>query len=485
MIKGLKRISAIILIVLFILLAFFPGVYGEDSSAQLEPIVTFMTDVYYNGQEQALATITGASGGPDLQASKISISYRGRLLNGDNYAKTETAPVDAGIYTVTVSYSGDENYQNISVSNRVTLNQMVLSYDGFETEAGIEKIYDGNTELEKEVISGLSHKMVLSQDKDQLIFDFKTARFYNQNVQSDNFLILSGVSISGDRASNYTVASIPEEKLEVLNEKLAEDEQIKSNDCFLDGQITERPVGIFLTGADKTYDGTPNLLSYGFAIDEEDLVSGDSISIETNSAFAPWYGDETNRIKDVGEYRVFAQEGFSIVGLGQTLASNYRSERPVIYSRLFYEINPVEIVVEPTFRYKYDGDDDPPLTYSIWRVTTEDRLLDGLFGDDVLYGSLTREKGEIPGKYDIYQGDLNNGNYIIYFQNGEDKFEIRDREDVVETISGNDYDASGGGGIGGWTEEISPTEAFGGVLILLIVVVAGIFFIRSRMSNFD
>jgi hypothetical protein len=98
---------------------------------------------------------------------------------------------------------------------------------------------------------------------------------------------------------------------------------------------------------------------------------------------------------------------------------------------------------------------------------------------------LTREKGEIPGKYDIYQGDLNNGNYIIYFQNGEDKFEIRDREDVVETISGTDYSSSGGGGVGNWTEEISPTEAFSGFLILLIVVVAGIFFIRSRISNFD
>jgi hypothetical protein len=80
---------------------------------------------------------------------------------------------------------------------------------------------------------------------------------------------------------------------------------------------------------------------------------------------------------------------------------------------------------------------------------------------------------------------LNNGNYSISFQNGEDKFQIRDREDIVETISGNDYSSSGGGGIGSWTEEISPTEAFGGVLILLIVIVAGIFFIRSRVSNFD
>jgi hypothetical protein len=485
MIKGLKRIASIILISLFVMFAFFPGVYGEESSGQIEAIVTFNTDVYYNGQAQALATITGVPGGPDLQASKISISYRGRLFNGDNYAKTETPPVDAGFYTVTVSYSGDENYQSTSVSNRVTLNQMLLSYDGFQTEEASAKVYDGNVELEKETVSNLSHVMVLPQDKDALNFDFNSARFYNKNVQVDNFLILSAMSISGDRASNYSISPIPEETLQILNQELSEDDQIKSNDCFTDGQITERPVGIFLTGANKSYDGTPDLLSYGFAIDEEDLVSGESINIETNSDFAPWYGDEANPIKDVGEYRVFAQGGFSIVGLGQTLGSNYCSERPVIYSRLFYEITPVEIVVEPTFRYKYEGDDDPPLTYSIWRVTTEDRLLDGLFGDDVLYGSLTREQGEIPGKYDIYQGDLNNGNYSISFQNGEDKFQIRDREDIVETISGNDYSSSGGGGIGSWTEEISPTEAFGGVLILLIVIVAGIFFIRSRVSNFD
>ncbi|MDI3537162.1 MAG: hypothetical protein PWP30_1644 [Eubacteriaceae bacterium] len=485
MIKGLKRNATISLIVLLTLLAFFPGVYGEEASGQLEPIVTFNADVYYNGQAQALATISGVPGGPDLQASKISISYRGRLLNGDNYAKTETAPVDAGLYTVTVSYSGDDNYQSISVSNRVTLNPMALSYDGFQTEETTAKVYDGNRDLPKEAVSNLSHVMVLPQDEDGLVFDFNSARFYDKNVLTDNFLILSGMSLSGDRASNYAIASIPNEKLEALNETLAEDEQIKSNDCFLEGQITKRPVGIFLTGADKSYDGTPNLLSYGFAIDEEDLVSGESISIETNSAFAPWYGDEANRIKDVGEYRVFAQDGFTIVGLSQTLGSNYCSEQAVIFSRLFYDITPVEIVVEPTFRYKYEGDDDPPLTYSIWRVTTEDRLLDGLFGEDVLYGSLTREKGEIPGKYDIYQGDLNNGNYIIYFQNGEDKFEIRDREDVVETISGTDYSSSGGGGVGNWTEEISPTEAFSGFLILLIVVVAGIFFIRSRISNFD
>ncbi|WKY47789.1 YDG domain-containing protein [Eubacteriaceae bacterium ES3] len=484
MLRGQIRISNFILMWVFILVALIPGrVYAETE--QLKPVINFNTDLYYNGMAQNLASISGQPDETELDPEKMTITYQGRRLDGVIYKETDEAPTNAGKYNVTVSYAGDDIYESVTETKRIDLNPMPLSYNGFKTEETIKKIYDGSSSQEQEEIPALKHEMVLPEDEDQVTFEFDSTRFYNKNVVSDNFLILTGMKISGDQGYNYTISTISDEDLKALNENLSDDEKIKNTDCLIAAEITKRPVGIYLTGSDKSYDGTSDLLSYGFSLETEDLVMGEEIAITTDAGFAPWYGEEGAKIKDVGEYRIFAQGGYTIEGLGETLGSNYCASREVICSHIMYEITPVEIVVEPTYRYKYQGDDDPLLTYSIWRVTTRDSLIDGLFGDDELYGSLVREKGELPGKYDIYQGDLNNGNYIIYFQNGADKFEILEGQEVVETIDGNDYYSGSGGEVGDWTEEITPTEAFSGFLLLLIVVVAGIFFIRNRINNFE
>jgi len=81
-------------------------------------------------------------------------------------------------------------------------------------------------------------------------------------------------------------------------------------------------------------------------------------------------------------------------------------------------IEKATVTVTADAKSKPYGDADPTLTY-----TSE-----GLLGDDVLTGALTREEGENAGSYAITLGTLTAGdNYTISFTGAE--LTITDRND--------------------------------------------------------
>lgn len=453
--------------------------------ATLTPVIIFEDDLNYKGQAQVLARLEPQVGEASLDPDKIAITYQGTQLNGQAYQKTDQPPINAGLYTVTVSYLGDDHYQAIEKRQAVSIKPLDLDIDQFFSPRPLGKIYDGRTQANDLAIDDLSHKQIYEADNDQITIGFGSGYYRYKDVNTANQLILSGLNLAGEKSHNYLIKPRTKEELEKINEKRDPKDKIKAGDVLLDAKIEKRPLGIYLTSSDKVYDGTPNLISHGFSINGADLVNGESVEIVAHSDFSPWYGFEDAKIKDVGSYHVYSQGGFDIIGLDGTIADNYRPENPLIASRIKYQISPVEIIVTPAYRYKYEGEIDPLLTYSVWQVTTKDQLLDGLFSDDSLYGSLGREAGEAPGRYDINQGDLNNPNYIILFQNGENKFEILAKDSKISVDNdGNNY-SSADSSRGQWDETITPEVLFGGGLILLIIVLAGAFYVRNKMTNLN
>lgn len=466
-------------------------VFAAKEEVDLKPEIIFELDCEYSGQQKKLVSISGTE--KPLDPDKIIITYEGVELNGHHYQKTSQAPQNAGSYTVTVTYAGDENYEKIKASQQVRIRPLALKSDGFFTHSPLEKTYDGTRDSEIKTIEDLNHHQILEIDKNDLVIEFQRSRYLFKDVNPLNKLILSGIKLSDEKSSNYKIEPRTEKENEALNKDRDPNDKILTTDVLIDASIEKKPLGIYLTSADKSYDGTADLINYGFTINQSDLIPGEKVEIQADSGFSPWYGLENSKIKDVGSYRVYAQDGFSICGLNGTNGDNYKSAHMPLYSHIEYQINPVEIIVSPAYRYKYEGQEDPLLVYSVWRVTRQDEIPEGLFKDDRLYGSLQREKGETPGRYDIYQGDLNNSNYIILFEDGDNKFEILTKDaEASANIEGKDYfsnDSTRGKKNEmlppSWNEIVTPSTVFGGGLIMLIIVIVGVFYVRNKMTNFD
>lgn len=460
---------------------------SDDGVMALElatPVIVFSKDVFYDGSSRSLAEIKPASGGPDIDSELVEITYAGTKLNGEVYQESELPPTDAGVYTVVAAYQGDEHYQSCSETKELKIKPAELKLTDFFTAKPIEKIYDGTTAVLENSITGLENTGVVKTDVDQVAFQYQSASFLSKDVKPavPNQITLKNVTITGDRSFNYVlVADQDANKDNDQGKNVVANNGPSTFDVLLSANILPKPVDVFLLGQDKVYDGNADLHDYDFSINRDDVIAGEEIAIFTTDDFNPWYGEVDKQIKDVGEYIVWASTGFYFYGLNGTNGDNYTTKDNPISSREKYSITPASITVVPSYRFKVEGDDDPVLIYSVWRDKSGDTLTDGLFGNDVLYGTLEREAGEAVGKYDVYLGSLSNSNYYISFAQGEDKFEIIAKDKAAASIdSSGYYNPSTGTGA---EEKQPPVAYFGIALLLLLLIVGGIFFGKNRLTK--
>ncbi|WP_374581737.1 YDG domain-containing protein [Pseudoduganella sp.] len=142
-----------------------------------------------------------------------------------------------------------------------------------------DKVYDGST----------STSVSLSGDNriagDQLSLSGGSGSFADKNVGSNKAVNLSGVSVSGADAGNYTVSVIANST----------------------ASITPRALQVGATGVDKVYDGTlAAIVSYS-----DNRLAGDSLQVNGNAVF----GD-----KNVGQGKAITVSGISLSGAD---AGNY------------------------------------------------------------------------------------------------------------------------------------------------------------------
>ena len=93
----------------------------EKASYDMGDVSLKNLTVTYNGSAQALE-ITGTL------PEDVEVTYYYEGTNGTDYTKSTTAPTNAGTYTVTAEFSGDENYNSISYMS-ATLTIEKANYD--------------------------------------------------------------------------------------------------------------------------------------------------------------------------------------------------------------------------------------------------------------------------------------------------------------------------------------------------------------------
>lgn len=440
----------------------------------LIPMIAFSDQAVYNGNPQILATINPDPDGPELNPEMIEITYQGIKSDGEAYPQSTLPPTDAGTYTVLAKYQGDDAYTSIAETREIKIKPLELKTTDFFTEKPVVKIYDGNTNVADNAIQGLRNTGVITMDINAVNFSYKAAKFLSKDVKvvNSNQVILKEVAISGSKSKNYLIVDEKKEAKPLTN-----------MDVFLAASINPKPVDVILTGQDKVYDGTANLYDYKLTINQADLIKGEEVGAFGAENFYPWYGDVNTQQDKVGTYNVWATGGFYLYGINGTNPDNYTIKNDTIVSKQKYQITPASVTVIPAYVSKNQGEPDPALTYVVWQNESGDGFVKGLYGDDVLYGSLERESGESVGTYDVFLGSLNNPNYQITLTDGKDKFEILKSPDAVATYTGNDYD--NGGNESGEAEKKSPVPYFGIAFLILLLIAGGIFFGKNRLTKMD
>lgn len=447
---------------------------NEALQGILVPVISFSNDVIYNGLPQSLAEVNPSPEGSAINPELIEITYQGVEFNGDTYVKSTTPPIEVGIYKVVAGYKGDDIYKSYYQTKDISIRPIELKTTDFYTEKPINKLYDGTINVPENTVVGLSNAGVLDSDRNEVGFNFKSANFLSKDVKSieANAVILKGVTIVGDKGKEYTI--VDENKVT---------KPLKSIDISLQATIDPKTVEVVLVGQDKIYDGNAILNDYELLVKQSDLIKGDGAGARGSENFYPYYGDVNTQQKNVGSYYVWAKGGFYLYGIDGTNIENYTINNQTIVSKKKYDITPARVTVIPAYVSKIQGEADPALTYGVWQDDSGDGFNKGLYGDDVMFGSLERETGEAVGTYDVLLGSLNNANYRIVLVDGADKFEIVEKEDVVAVYDGNDY--SNGENETIEKEAESPVPYMGIALLLLLLIAGAIFFGKNRLTKMD
>jgi len=280
--------------------------------------------------------------------------------------------------TVTVAYTLSDGANGGLASNYtlagtthtadITPKSLTASY------SATSKVYDGTTAATVSATSG----DVVTGDAVTIA---ASGTFADKNVGTGKSVSISGGSLSGADAGNYTLAN-------------------PTGSATAD--ITPKTLTVSgITAANKVYDGTTSAtVSYGDS-NFAGLISGDTVT--ASGAFAD---------KNVGTGKTVH------LTFGGADAGNYSFGGQSTASA---DITPRPVQVTADAKSKFVGQSDPSLTYATGCPTGMSTDC-GLVSGETLAGSLSRDAGEAVGAYAIRQGtvtDANNPNYAISYQGAD------------------------------------------------------------------
>jgi hypothetical protein len=284
-----------------------------------------------------------------VSGDTFTVSYTSATFVDKNVGTGKTVTVNG----ISILGGASANYalQNTTATTTANITARALTV----TATGVNKVYDGTT----------SAAVTLSDNRvagDLFTDSYTSASFSDKNVGNGKTVSVSGISISGTDAGNYTF----------------------NTTASTTADITPRPVTVTADAKSKTYGTADPTLTY--QITSGSLASGDSFS----GALTRVAGET------VGTYAI--QQG--TLGLNGNYALTYAGANLTIGER------PVQITADA--KSKTYGEADPGLTYHI----TSGSLVTG----DSFSGAMTRAAGENVGTYAIQQGTLAlSSNYALTF----------------------------------------------------------------------
>jgi len=245
---------------------------------------------------QANASVTAAfSAGSQLNASHFAFDNTGKTYNSDSqgvnveftgedadttvgtvatyysgtaYMRSQTAPTDAGTYTVWVTTSGGAIFEAVTIDHPLLIGQYTINKKPLEIiHATHTKMYDGNTNVAGTGIQAIAISFkqdeedgIEEDDIDQVLPNAITAVYTSKNAETTTINI-TGVTLMGNRASNYSVTP--------------------KNNVMVAG-ITHKPLTVNMVHT-KEYDGSTDIFDV-VSVAISGKVSADDLTVSCTGA---------------------------------------------------------------------------------------------------------------------------------------------------------------------------------------------------------
>ena len=333
------------------------------------------TTVDYDGtaKEMTASVTTPETADPD----SLTITYEG--AGSTSYAKTETAPTDAGTYTVTAIYDQtvadptDPGYPGYFGTDTATLtiSPKAITITGV---TATDKEYDGTTDIN--TLTGGTLQGVVSGD--DVGFTLGTGTAADKNV-GINKAVTTNITLTGNDKDNYILTQ-PDDVV---------------------ATITPKPVTVAgLSVSDKDYDGTTEaVIDSSVTPTITGMVSGDDLAADTTAATAA-FAQKDVKLAAGGSVDVI-DVTVSGVALAGNDAANYElSAQPADVQA---KINPLTAVLSwGSTALTYTGELQAP-------ECTVANLVTG----DTCTVTVTGQETDVGTGYTATADSLSNPNYVL------------------------------------------------------------------------
>jgi hypothetical protein len=173
----------------------FLDITKAPPTASINPVAPTTYDGHGHGTTGQVLGVNGPQGTIVLSNTVLYTDSQGNVLIG--------APVNAGTYTATVSYPGDNDYTPASASTSIVIIPATLTVSGITAN---NKVYDGQATATIHkgsavlvgVVSGDIGAVTLHKNG-------ATGTFADKNAGIDKTVTVSGLTISGTKAGNYVL----------------------------------------------------------------------------------------------------------------------------------------------------------------------------------------------------------------------------------------------------------------------------------------
>jgi hypothetical protein len=244
------------------------------------------------GTNTPTGTVTWSlSGGDSGSFSAGTCNLSGSGASASCSVTYTPSSVGDGTHGITAAYGGDSNFNGGNGSQNVTVNKKALTITGITAN---NKVYDGTTAA---TISGTPSLAGVVGGDTVNITGTPTATFVNKNVGTGKTVNVTGYTLSGADADNYTLTS-----------------------PTLTANITAKGLTVSgITANNKVYDGNATATLNTGSAALVGVIGGDTVTLNTGSAVGAFSN------ANIGTGKTVTVSGLTITGAD---AGNYSLTQP-------------------------------------------------------------------------------------------------------------------------------------------------------------
>ena len=404
---------------------YYAVLYGKEESnydvgvssafnVRQKPVgIRWSTDaLVYDGT--AKAPTASATGVEDVDAGKVSVtvSVDGEHIDAGNYTATASALSGNRASNYKLPTSSETGYATLTNAFAISPKPVTVISTGVTAD---NKIYDGTTSATLSGSFAFDDGMII--DGDDVTITGGTGAFADKNVGIGKAVVISGVTLGGMDAGNYTLSAQP---------------------TGITGSITKKTVTVSgITASNKAYDGkTMATLNYN-STTISGKVTGDKLSVSATGAFADKNAGNNKTVNisnitltgsDKGNYTLATTGATTTANISKKALTVTADDKSVSYGD-----------AAPTYTASYSG-----------FVSGESKSnLSGSLSFTCSYTSSSNT-----GDYTITPSGLTSSNYSITFKEGTLTVEasiVESESGTTVTLDENGYSVtvSEGNGSGG------------------------------------